>query len=171
MARPLVGILVEEGRKMLPPTLFFFVVLNLLVLTVAVLSHGEMPKALSHVAATVGALLIGKAVLLADLLPFFERMRGRPLIHVTAWKAGLYILVAIGLHLIERLVSMSGSGQGIAASAEAAAAGFDWPRFLVIQIWLALLLFAYAGFREIAREMGEDRLRALFFSRRPGAKA
>ena len=64
----------HEARQMLPPTIFFLVWLNLIVLTVALLSDEHELSAISHLSACVGALLIGKAFLLADKLPLWTGM-------------------------------------------------------------------------------------------------
>jgi hypothetical protein len=157
----------HEARRMLPPTLFFLVCLNLLVLTVTLLSDDHEVSAVSHAVASVGALLIGKAVLLSDMLPFVDRHRGRPLIYATLWKASLYLAVAMTLHLLERLFSLATGSPGLVAGAEDAARQIDWAHFLVVQMWLAILFLIFVAFRETVREIGPARFYGLFFVAAP----
>lgn len=153
----------HEARRMLPPTLFFLVCLNLLVLTVALLSDDHQVSAVSHAVASVGAVLIGKAVLLADMLPFFERYKGRPLIYGTLWKASLYMAVAMSLHLLERLFALATGDAGVVEGAEDAVRHVDWAHFLVVQMWLAILFLIFVAFREVVREIGSARVYGMFF--------
>lgn len=71
MAGRLISGIAHEIRHMLPPTIFFMVCFNVLVLTLDTLS--PYGREISHASATVGALLIGKAVLLAEMQPFLHR--------------------------------------------------------------------------------------------------
>ena len=166
MFRSIVRRAMHEVGAMLPPTLFFLVGFNLLVLTVALLSDGHTVSAVSHAKATVGALLVGKAVLLAEMLPFMQRFAGRPLIHGIAWKVTVYVAAAMAVHLAERLVSAALGPQGLAAGAERDLAGIDWRAFLVVQLWLVLLFVVYTVARETAAALGPERVRELFLGRR-----
>jgi hypothetical protein len=163
MARRIATTLVHEFRHMLPPTLFFFVCFNLLVLTVALLSDRHQVSALSHVAATVGALLVGKAVIVAEMLPVFERHSSRPLIYPTLWKAFLYFAAAFALHLAERLIGIAAGGYAALGAAESQIRGIDWGHFAIVQLWLAILILVYVAFRETVRALGAGRTWRLFF--------
>jgi hypothetical protein len=63
----------EELLKMLPPTIFFFVALHIVVfIRVLMLKQtGLAPMTTASVA--VAALVLGKAVLIADMLPVINR--------------------------------------------------------------------------------------------------
>ena len=55
-------------------------------------------------AATVGALLIAKVVLIADKLPIINRFPEKPLIYNVVWKTVIYIGASLLLHYLEHLV-------------------------------------------------------------------
>lgn len=95
------------------------------MLTIALLSDSHEFSFVSQIAASVAALLIGKAFLLADKLPFFHRYAGHPLIDNVLWKTALYFVVTLTLHLPERLVSAATDSRGFlyAAKADAAVSG------------------------------------------------
>lgn len=163
MPRATVAAIAREAREMLPPTIFFFVCLNLLVLTVSTLSDEQEVGAVTHAGATVGALLLGKAVLLAGMLPMFERHAGQPLIRPTLWKAFLCIAAAFALHLLERLLGVAAGGYAALTGAETALREVDWARFALIQLWLAILILIYVACMETVRAVGPDRVRRMFF--------
>ena len=63
----------HEFLEVLPPTIFFFLAFNIIWLTSALMlqQYGLDTWALTK--ATVGALVVGKVVLIADKLPFINR--------------------------------------------------------------------------------------------------
>jgi len=69
----------EEIGKILPPTIFFFVMLHLVALERSLMLKGTGIALLSFGAVTVAALVLGKAVLLADALPIVNRYPDKPL--------------------------------------------------------------------------------------------
>jgi hypothetical protein len=153
----------HELRRMLLPTIFFLVGFNLIVLTVALLSDHREISGVSHLKASIGALLVGKAVLLAEMLSILNRYAERPLVYGTVWKASIYVLVAMAIHLAERLVSAATRVGGFAAGAESEIAGIDWSHFWAVQLWLVVLFFIYVGVRETIRALGSESVCALFF--------
>ena len=145
LAGKALSFLASEVREMLPPTLSCLVFFNLLVLTVALLSDGHVVSVVSHASACLGALLVGKAFLLADKFPWIERHAKKPLLVATAWSVLIYYAIATALHLAERLISAATDSRGFLFRAREDAAQFDLTLFLVIQLWLALFLFVYAA--------------------------
>ena len=102
---------------MLPPTLFFFVALHLVALIRVLMLKGTGITLNTLWQVTVAALILGKAVLVADMLPFINRYPDKPLIYNIAWKTTIYVLVALLVHYLEHLVDFwradreSGRGQ------------------------------------------------------------
>lgn len=70
----------EEFLALLPPTIFFFVALHIIGLVRLLTTKGT--GLAGHVvrADALAALIIGKGVLLADLLPAIDRFPQKPLI-------------------------------------------------------------------------------------------
>ena len=73
----------EEFTALLPPTLFFFVTLHLVALLRVLMFQGTGIAASTPWQATLSALILGKAVLVADSLPFINRYRRSP--SATRW--------------------------------------------------------------------------------------
>jgi hypothetical protein len=155
--------ILHEMRSVVPPTLFFLVAFNLLVLTVSLLARGEGGSVVNHAAASFAALVVGKAALVADHLPFFNRFPDKPLIWNTLWKAGLYWAVTLVFRLVEKLISAATHGYGLSEGVAEELATFSWPRFWAVQMWLAILFVLYAFVRELVRALGRERVVAMVF--------
>ncbi len=94
----------EEFFALLPPTIFFFVALHIVAFVRVLMLKGTGISPLGSVSVAVAALILGKAVLLADMLPVINRFPNKPLIYNVAWKTLIYLLVATLIHYLERLV-------------------------------------------------------------------
>ena len=160
----------HEFKKILPPTLFFMVCFNLIVLTVALMSEQRGHSLVDHATATMAGLLVGKAVLVSDMLPFFNRYPSHPLIYNTVWKALLYFAVTFLFRLAERLIGAATNEYGFSAGIAEEVGHFDWPTFWAVQLWLAILFLIYTGTREAINAIGGKRVYEMFFVT-PPAKA
>ena len=60
-------------KELLPPTVFFAVSFNLLVLTTDLILADYVRTFFSFLVATTTALVVGKSVLVADALPLLRR--------------------------------------------------------------------------------------------------
>jgi hypothetical protein len=76
----LLAFLIRELKELLPPTVFFAVSFNLILLTTQLILADYLVHFLSFLVATTSALVVGKSVLLADALPFFRRFDAAPMI-------------------------------------------------------------------------------------------
>ena len=152
---------------MLPPTLFFFIALHLVALIrILMLKVTSIPLGTS-VSVTVAALVLGKSVVIADLLPIINRYPGKPLAYNVAWKTILYFLVAMLVHYLERLVDFWREAGSFIAGNEKLLAEIVWPHFWAIQIVLAMLISMYCTMSELTHVIGGDKMRHLFFGPMP----
>ena len=157
----------EEFLAMIPPTIFFFVALHIVALVRALMIKGTGISPLSTGSIAVGALVLGKSVLLADMLPSINRFPEKPLIYNVAWKTLVYTLVAAVIHYLEHLYDFARQAGGIVAGNEKLLAEIVWPHFLAIQIILVVLVVQYCMMRELVRVVGADWFRRIFFGPLP----
>jgi len=157
----------EEFLALLPPTLFFFVALHLVALVRALMLKGTGISPLSSLSVTIAALILGKAVLIADMLPIINRYPDKPLIYNVAWKTLIYVLMSALIHYLERLVDFSRQAGGIVAGNEKLLAEVVWPHVVAIQILLCVLILMYCAIHELVRVIGKDKLLRTFFGPLP----
>ena len=93
----------EEFFKILPPTIYFFVALHLVMFVRVLMLEGTGLSPYSSASIAIAALVLGKAVLLADMLPMINRFPAKPLIYNVAWKTVIYWLLSAVIHYLERL--------------------------------------------------------------------
>ena len=157
----------EEFVAMVPPTIFFFVALHLVAFIRVLMLKGTGLAPMTTVSVTVAALILAKAVLIADMLPIINRYPEKPLIYNVSWKTLIYLLMSAVIHYLERLVDFWRQAGGLVAGNEKLLAEVVWPHFWAIQIVLLVLISMYCTMHEIARVVGGDKLRQVFFGPMP----
>ena len=157
------GKLKEEIDALLPPAIFFFVALHLVALVRVLMLKGTGIPVSTSASVTLAALIIAKAVLIADMMPFINRFPHKPLAYNVAWKTGIYFLVATLVHYLERLVDYWREAGGFIAANDKLLSGIVWPHFWAIQIFLLVLILMYCSMRELVRVIGGDKVREMFF--------
>lgn len=161
----------EEFRALLPPAIFFFIALHLVAFVLVLMLKGTGIAVGTSLSITIAALIIAKAVLIADLMPFINRYPDKPLVYNVAWKTAIYFVVASLVHYLERLVDYWREAGGFVAGNEKLLAEIVWPHFWAIQIFLLVMVLMYCTMRELARVIGEAKLRQIFFGPMPDAAA
>ena len=159
----------EEVRELLPPAIFFFIALHIVALVRVLMLKGTGIPVTTSLSVTIAALVLAKAVLIADLLPFINLYPHKPLVYNVAWKTAIYVLIATLVHYLERLVHFSREAGGIVAGNEKLLAEIVWPHFWAIQIFLVVLILMYCTMRELIRVIGGDKVRRMFFGPMPGS--
>lgn len=153
----------EEFLALLPPTIFFFISLHIVGLVRVLMTKGMGLPASSSAQIALASLIIGKAVLLADLWPPINRFPDKPLIYNIVWKTVIYYVVASFIHYLERLYDFGKEAGGIVAGNEKLLSEIVWPHFWALQIILLVVILDYCVIRELGRVLGERRLIRMFF--------
>jgi hypothetical protein len=154
---------IAQFRHVLPPTAFFLVGFNLILATKALILREHDIEFSGFLTATVAALLVGKAVLITDSLPFMRRFDGAPLIQPILFKSAFYWLCVMFVRIAEQLIHFLADGGAIGDFPSFLADRFSWARFLSIQIWLMVLFLVYVTIHELDTLFGNGELYRLFF--------
>ena len=157
----------EEFFKLLPPTIFFFVALHIVMFVRVLMLEGTGLKPSSSISIAIAALILGKAVLLADMLPLINRFPNKPLIYNIAWKTVIYWLLSAVIHYLERLIDFWRQTGGLVAGNQKLLAEIIWPHFWAIQIILFVLIAAYCMVHELVRVIGKEKALRIFFGPMP----
>ncbi len=115
--------------------------------------------------ATTSALVVGKAVLVADVLPFIRRFDHGPMIRPILFKTVVYWTVVLIARVLEQLVEFW-IGGGMAAGLQPyMESHFSWHRFGAIQIWIFVLFLVYVFMAELNARLGKGELFKMLFVR------
>jgi hypothetical protein len=157
----------HEALSALPPTLFFFVGFNVIVLTTNLLVEQYLVAVSSFMLATMAALVVGKAVLVANAMAVIRRYDRAPLIRPILFKTAVYWVIVFFARVLERFVHFILDGNAPGAFPAYLVSTFSWPRFLAISIWLLVLFLIYVTASEFTYLFGGAEMRRLLFTRRP----
>ncbi len=113
--------------------------------------------------ALIGALIVGKVVLLTDMLPFINRFPDKPLMYNVAWKTLIYFLATMLFRYVEHVAPMLVKDESLAQIHQQVVDEIVWPHFWLIHMWLVVLLFVYCAARELIRVIGKRDIMTMFF--------
>ena len=159
--------LLHEVREALPPTIFFFVGFNFVVLTTNLLVAQYLVAVSNFMLATLAALVVGKAVLVANKIPLLKRYDRAPLIQPILFKTAFYWVIVFFARLLERFVHFVVEGNPPGDFITYLITTFSWHRFSAISLWILVLFLIYVTATEMSHLFGPGELRRLFFTSRP----
>jgi hypothetical protein len=159
--------LLHEAREAIPPTIFFFIGFNFIVFTTNLLLADYAVAVSSFMLATVAALVVGKAVLVANAMPYLRRYDRAPLIQPILYKTAFYWVVVFLARLLERFVHFSLEGNPPGDFIPYLITTFSWHRFSAISLWIFALFLIYVTATEFSHLFGPGELRRLFLTSRP----
>ena len=168
IARRVGAFVLRELREMLPPTIFFFIGFNLILLTTNLLVADYGAAFGSFMLVTGGALVVGKAVLVANATRSIRRYDRAPLIRPILFKAAFYWAVVFVARLLEHWIRFwLVEHHPLGTFLPYMVATFDWHRFIAIQLWILVLFVIYETATELNHLFGEGELWHLLVTSRP----
>ena len=157
--------IMHELREALPVAVFFLPILLLGRATQVLLLEGYRISAGSTVAAVVGALIVAKAVLIADAVPVTRLFARRALVVSVIWKALIYGAIVLAFRYLEELVPLWRAAGECTAAHRRLLAETSWPHFWAVSLWVAFSLLLYCIGAELVRALGRERAVQLLFGR------
>jgi len=155
-------IIKREFIEVLPPTLFFFIAFNVITISKKLMLEQYGIKFSGFVNAAVGALIVAKALLVADEIKFINKYPDKPLIYNIVWKTFLYLLVTLIVQYIEGIIPLVLKYHSVKIAIERGWDEIIWPHFWAVHIVFVFLLSLYVSFRELARTIGEKKFLHIF---------
>jgi hypothetical protein len=160
--------ILHELREALPPTLFFFVGFNFIVLTTNLLVAQYAVAVSNFMLATLAALVVGKAVLTANAMPFLRLFDRAPLLQPILFKTAIYWVAVFLARLMERFIHFTlVDGGHIGDFFPYLITTFSWSRFIAVSLWILVLFLIYVTATEFAQLFGRGEMRRLFLTSRP----
>jgi hypothetical protein len=152
-----------EFLELLPAVIFFFVALMVILLLLKLFISQYSIEFYAFSKAALGALIMGKVVLLMDWAESRRRASPYPRIVVVAFKTFVYALAVLTLWIGERLFHNYRHSGDFRDAAGLVIADANLDRFLGCVLLISLVVFVYLAMEEINRAMGKGALYALFF--------
>ena len=162
----IVRFVIKEFKEVIPPTVFFAVSFNLIVLTTQLILHDYGAQFANFMIAIGAALVVGKSVLVAEALPFLRRFDGAPLIQPILFKTFVYFTTVFLVRFLEKVVEYLLGGGALSEMPEYVSTHFSWHRFAAVQIWIFVLFLIYTTASELSALFGNGELAKIFFTRR-----
>lgn len=159
----IVRVIKREFQEAIVPTIFFFIAFHIVAITktLTLEEYGVTPTGVA--VATIGALIVAKAVLIADTLPFINLFSGKPLILSVLWKTAIYAVLCFVFRCIEELIPLLSKHEGFGTVVKHLISDVSWPHFWALLIWLTVALILYNSVTELDKHFGAGSVRKAFF--------
>ena len=168
LARRVGAFLLREFLEILPPTIFFIIGFNLVVLTTNLILADYGGQVASFIIATTSALVVAKAVLVANAISVIRRFDRAPLIRPILFKTLFYWAAVFIVRLLEHWIRYRFGGDYVFGGfVPHVVANFSWDRFIAIQLWIFVLFLIYVTATEFNRLFGHGELGRILFTYRP----
>jgi hypothetical protein len=162
----LAALVAKELREAAAPFAFFFVVFLLARVTKALTLEEYHITPTGTAVAALGALIVAKAILVADALPITRRFERHPLIYPILWKTLIYYLITCVFHYIEEAIPFIRKAGGVVAGQHAMLAEVSWPHVGAAQLWIFFCVLLYCFGNELIEAVGRERVKRLLFHER-----
>jgi hypothetical protein len=124
--------------------------------------HDIMDETVNYTFAVINALVIGKVILIGEMMHLGRRAQARPLYQAVAIRAGLYSLLVLAFHLLEefvkRLIHHEAPGTVLRE--------IQIYQLLARSIIIYCVFLPLFAFRELKRILGPEKMHELFFAPR-----
>ena len=157
--------LVRDLREVTYPVLFLFCMFNVVGLTNALILESYSITPTHTFFAAIGAVIGGKAILVANKLPYLHLFKGRPVIVAVLWRSFVYAVFCALFMCSEHIITGFFEHQGPVRSLESITKGISVDHVLANGIWLFVSLMLYNSYVEVDRQLGKGSLRRILFSK------
>ncbi|MDO9105136.1 MAG: hypothetical protein Q7U57_09275 [Methylovulum sp.] len=152
----------EDIKTSIPTVLFFLAAFHLLAFTRKLVEDSYGITLGDSSAATIGALIVAKAILIVNKLRVANCMADLPLVFGIFWKALIYSMFAWLFRLLEELIPLVVKYDGVSVAVSHLLTGVVWPRFWALNLVLFMLLIIYCVGVELIRVLGAEKVTAIF---------
>lgn len=154
--------IMHELKEIALPAFFFFLVFNIVTITKRLMLEQYHIKYSGFLAATIGALIVAKALLVSDQIRFINKYPDKPVIYNVIWKTVFYGLATLIVQFIEEIFPLWWKYRSPQIAIERGWDAIIWPHFWAVHILLIFFLSLYVSFKELARAIGEPEFLRIF---------
>lgn len=159
----IIEVIVREGKEVLPATVFFLILFNLIAFTRGLVLEEYHVSVAFTIGATIGALLVAKVILVADKLPFISLFSARPLVFDVLWRTFIYGVMALIIQYLEEFIPQLTHTGSLSAANQRVLEEVTWPHFWTVHLWVLFGLLVYCTASALIRAVGGQRVKKIFF--------
>jgi hypothetical protein len=152
----------HDLREIIFPVIFLFCMFELVAVTNSLLLESYSITPTHTLFAGLGALIGGKAILVANKLPYLHIFRDRPVLVSVLWRSFVYAIFCVLFLCSEHIITGLFEREGPVRSLEGLAAEISIDHVAANLIWLFVSLMLYNSYVEVDRQLGKGTLRRLF---------
>ena len=156
----------KEFVELLPPTIFFFLVFHIVLFVHALMGKEYGIAVTSSVSAGIGALIIGKSILIADALPLFKWFSQRRLIYNVLWRVVLYMTIFMLFEVLEKMIPLISKEVTVEMAGKHFLGQIQHAKFLATFIIITAFLLIYSVATAIIQEVGEAKIVGILLGKR-----
>ena len=153
----------KELLELIPPMIFFFIVFIVMDIAKGLIERELGITIASTSSAAIGALIVGKSILLVNALPMLKWFHEKRLIYTVLWRIFFYLFIVVFFQFIEELIPLISTYGSFSSAKEHLFKEIKWDHFLAIHILLLLFIIIYTVVTSIVEAFGRKQVRQLFF--------
>lgn len=155
----------EEIREAIPAIIFFVLAFNLIHFTENLMLQPGETQYYSYFTVTLGALAVGKILIIADYFSFIEMFPNKPLIYNIVWKTIIYSLFSFLFRITEHFVHIAIKFRSVSYSFHHLTDVLYSPVFWSVQCWLFGLFIIYCIGHEVTEKIGPQKISHMIWGR------
>lgn len=153
----------QELMSIIPAVIYFAIAFNLIFFTTGLALQPGETRYFSYLTVTLGALIVGKVLLIVNYFSFVNAFPNKPLIYNITWKFFIYTSAVILAWFIEEFIKLAYRYDNIPDAFARLHADLELPSFWSSILWLALVFLIFVVFHEFACAIGRRKVMELLF--------
>lgn len=152
----------EEFLLVLPAVIYFAIAFNLIHFTLSLtVVPGE--EYYSYMSATIGALIVGKMLIIVNYFPYINLFPRKPLIYNIVWKFLIYGFCTFIFRVLEGFFHLLIKFESFDVARRLYKVNLSSPEFWSTQMWVLLVFLVFVIFSEIIRVIGKEKIKKMIF--------
>ena len=153
----------KEIITLIPAVIYFAICFNFFHFAQGLMMPPENIHYTSYLGATIGALLAGKIIMIADCLPFFNAFPHKPIIYNITWKFCIYGFFVLLVQMLDYITKDLYLTKNWSIAFSNLVTNIGQPLFWGIQAFVLMFFLFLIIFTEIMRVVGQEKMRKIFF--------
>ena len=153
----------HEIIHVIPTILYFWFAFCLIHFTSNLTLTSYDVKYYNYLGLTIGALFVGKVLIIVNSFSFINAFPTKPLIYNIAWKSFIYVGAILIVRVVERGIHLYWQYKDMRTVCQALQEILIEPVFWQTQIWLFLFFLMYVIYSEFVRVLGKNKVKRMLF--------